>query len=557
MSARTHPIRALPPGDRRICPRLPVILRHRLRPILRTSSQQRGLALGSRGSPSRVATWCGATVAASGFTVICGWTFGIERLKNLSPGVVSMKPNAAVALLLCGVGLTLSGRDRAGPQIPVAIATLSVGLAALIGAATLLEYVIGADIGIDQLLFHEPAHTAGTIAPGRMAVITALGLLLASCSIALIPRRRALAHQVLAGVVMALAASALLGYLYGTDLTRPWGTNEVSAFTVAVLTLLGIGLLAARPDCGFIGVLLGGSPGGLMARWLLAVAVVVLPVLGALRLAGQSAGLYTAGAGVGIMVLASLLVLLVTVSLTAMRLNALASERMTALERLGESDGQLRRALEQLLQVHENERRGLASDLHDDALPALSGIGLQLELVRDRCEDADLRASLRESEAQLRAARVRLRHLMLDLIPDALEREGLGSALRHRLEQMAKLNDIEYEIDDRLTGQPPAGAAAVLYRIALEALRNVVRHADARLVRVQLRETAGRLAVTVTDDGVGFRPLAVRPGHLGLSIMQARAEMAGGGIRIDSRPGRGSVIAFWVPFEIHGELEIA
>jgi signal transduction histidine kinase len=534
-----------------------MILSHTLRPRARSSLRPLGLSLGGRGSPRRVAVCCGGVVAASGVTVLCGWMFGIDRLKNLSPGVVSMKPNAAAALLLCGVGLTLCGSDRGASRVPTAIARVCVGVAALIGAVTLLEYATGADVGIDQLLFREPPHAPGTIAPGRMAVMTALGLVLASCSIALIPRRRFPAQQVLAAVLLALASSALLGYLYGTDLTRPWGTNEVSAFTVAVLTLLGLGLLMARPDRGFIGVLLGDSPGGLMARWLLAVAVVVLPVLGVLRLAGQSAGLYSARAGVGIMVLASLVVLVATVALTAIRLNALGNERMMALERLAESDRQLRRALEQLLRVHENERRGLATDLHDDALPALSGIGLQLELARDQCGDADVRARLSQSETQLRATRLRLRHLMLDLIPDALVREGLASALRHRLDQMAKLNGIEYELEDRLSGQPPAGATAVLYRVALEALRNVARHADARLVRVELRDAAGRLDVTVSDDGVGFRPVAARPGHLGLSIMKARAELAGGGIRIDSRPGHGSVIAVWVPVEVQGALEIA
>ena len=534
-----------------------MIQSHPLRPRARSSLRPLGLSLGGRGSSRRVAVWCGGLVAASGVTVLCGWTFGIDRLKNLSPGVVSMKPNAAAALLLCGVGLTLRSSDRGASRVATVIATLCVGVAALIGAMTLLEYAVGADAGIDQLLFRQPPHASGTVAPGRMAVMTALGLVLASCSIALIPRRRVLAQQMLAGFVTALASSALLGYLYGTDLTRPWGTNEVSTFTVVVLTLLGIGLLVARPDRGFMGVLMGDSPGGLMARWMLAVAGVVLPALGVLRLAGQSAGLYSARAGVGIMVLASLLVLVVTVSLTAMRLNGLGNERLTALERLAESDRQLRRALEQLLRVQENERRGLATDLHDDALPALSGIGLQLELARDRCEDDDVRARLSESETQLRAARLRLRHLMLDLIPDALVREGLGSALRHRLEQMAKLNGIEYELDDRLAGQPPARAAAVLYRIALEALRNVARHANAKLVRVELRETADRLDVLISDDGVGFRPLATRPGHLGLSIMETRAELAGGGIRIDSRPGHGSVIAFWVPVEVQREPEIA
>ena len=144
---------------------------------------------------------------------------------------------------------------------------------------------------------------------------------------------------------------------------------------------------------------------------------------------------------------------------------------------------------------------------------------------------------------------------MLDLIPDALEREGLASALRHRLEQMEELNGIEFELHDHLVRQPSAVVAAVLYRIALEALRNVARHADAGRVRVQLQHSDDRVSVEVSDDGVGFRAFTPRPGHLGLSIMAARAELAGGGIQIDSQPGEGSVAAFWVPVGAEQVLE--
>ena len=346
------------------------------------------------GLTRRFPVGCGAAVVAGGVVVLSGWTFGVARLKNLSPGAVSIKPNAAVGLALCGVALVICDRDRGASGVRASVGMVSAMLAATIGALTLLEYVSGAGLGIDQLLFHEPARSAGTVSPGRTAVVTAIALVLSGCSLALLLRGKVIAQQSVAGVVTVIAVSALLGYLYGTDLTKPWGTTEVSAYTVALLTALGIGLLAARPEAGFVGALLGDTSGGLMARWLLLVAVIVLPALGALRLAGQHAGLYTARAGVGIMVLASLLVLVVTVAVTAIRLNAFENERSLALERLADSDHRLRRALEHLLRVQENERRGLAVDLHDDALPALSGIGLQLELVREGSRDDHVRDRL-------------------------------------------------------------------------------------------------------------------------------------------------------------------
>jgi signal transduction histidine kinase len=506
--------------------------------------------------PSRsFAVGCGVAVAVGGLAVLTGWTFGIASLKNLSPGAVSTKPTAAVALALCGVALVLSATERASARARTIVAVVGAGLAAGIGAVTLLEYATRANLGIDQLLFHEPARSAGTSSPGRMAVMTALALIFAGSSLGLLVRGKVLAEQVLAGGVVVIAVSAVLGYLYGTELTRPWGTTEVSAYTVALLVVLGVGLLAARSESGLVGALFSDTPGGLTARSLLLSGTFALPMLGALRLAGQQAGLYSDRAGVGIMVIASLLVLVTAVSVTAARLNALGSERSLALDRLADSERRLRRALEHLLQVQANERRGLAIDLHDDALPALSAIGLQLQMARDRCDDEEVRERLSQSEADLRAARVRLRHLMLDLIPDALEREGLGSALRHRLEQMKDLNGIEYELHDRLGRQPSAAGAAVLYRIALEALRNVTRHADAKLVRVDLGRSNGRVTVAVTDDGIGFQPATPRPGHLGLSIMAARAELAGGGLEIKSRPGDGTLVDCWVPADVERTLE--
>ena len=393
---------------------------------------------------SQLSVACGAAVTAGGLVVLSGWTFGLARLKNLSPGAVSMKPNAAAALALCGLALVMCDRRHGPSRARAVVGVVAAALAAAVGILTLLEYIVGADLGIDQLLFHEPVWSAATVSPGRMAVVTAVALVLSASSLALLMKDKVMAQQAVAGAVTVIAVSALLGYAYGTDLTKPWGTTEISAYTVTLLGVLAIGLLAARPAAGFIGALLSHTTGGLMARWLLLVAVIVLPALGALRLAGQHAGLYSARAGVGIMVLASLLVLVVTVSVTAIRLNAFEGERSLALERLAESDRRLRRALEHLLRVQENERRGLATDLHDDALPALSGIGLQLELARGLSDNDEVRERLGDAEAELRAARIRLRHLMLDLIPDALEREGLGTALRHRLEQMEQLNGIEY-----------------------------------------------------------------------------------------------------------------
>ena len=506
------------------------------------------------GTARRLSVGCGLMATLGGGVVLSGWAFGDERLKNLSPGTVSMKPNAAAGFVLCGLALLLCQNGRAS-RLRLAAIALFAGVAAAVGALTLVEYATGTNLGFDQVLFHEPPHTLGTASPGRMALATALSLVLSGSALWCLARRRAVVEQVLAGGVVLIAVSGVLGYLYGTDLTRPWGSTQVSADTVTLLTILGLGLLIAIPDSGLVAALLRHDPGGLMARWLLLAATLALPILGMLRLAGQHAGLYNASAGVGIMVLASLLVLFVTVGATATKINALERQRWVALEHLAASDRQLRKSLDHLLHAHENERRGLAIDLHDDALPALSAIGLRLELARERCQDPDVCDRLSQAEDELRAARLRLRHLMLDLVPEALRQEGLGGVLRHRLEQMQGLSGLDYELVDGVGKQPSPQAAAILYRIALEALRNVARHSGANRVRVALEHRDGRAQVTVADDGIGFRASSRKPGHLGLSIMAERAELAGGGIQIDSRPGEGTAVLAWVPAGVARVLE--
>jgi signal transduction histidine kinase len=89
-----------------------------------------------------------------------------------------------------------------------------------------------------------------------------------------------------------------------------------------------------------------------------------------------------------------------------------------------------------------------------------------------------------------------------------------------------------------------------LYRIAQEALHNVVKHADARHVQVRLEGAGeGSLILTVQDDGRGFDPAGSFPGHIGLHSMQERAERVGGSVTLESRPGAGTRVLVRVPLE--------
>jgi signal transduction histidine kinase len=141
-----------------------------------------------------------------------------------------------------------------------------------------------------------------------------------------------------------------------------------------------------------------------------------------------------------------------------------------------------------------------------------------------------------------------LRTLLFDLRPEILDRQGLEPALCQYLANL----DAKWQVtlDNRLRREPSGDTRIVIYRIAQEALVNIRKHADAVSVDILLDERDGGILTRVRDDGAGFSPPEMRlssPGHLGLSSMRERAEMAGGWCTVRSHPGGGTTVEFWVP----------
>lgn len=227
------------------------------------------------------------------------------------------------------------------------------------------------------------------------------------------------------------------------------------------------------------------------------------------------------------------------------------TERHRAQARLARLDEQRRRLLGHLLHAQEEERRRLAAGLHDDAIQAITAASLRLERFRGLLSDPQLRDQLKDVEQALASCLQRLRTLVFELRPLVLDEAGLAAALREYLAVLAAEAGFQATLRDDLAAEPSASSRVIAYRIAQEALANVRRHAHATSVEVHLQEADGGLLVTVRDDGVGFDPDHARanpqPGHLGLASMRERAEMAGGWHRIDSTPGGGTTVAFWLP----------
>jgi len=190
------------------------------------------------------------------------------------------------------------------------------------------------------------------------------------------------------------------------------------------------------------------------------------------------------------------------------------------------------------------ERQRIARELHDSVSQVLYSIGLGAHTARELL-DLDPARAVEPVERILSLAEAGLsemRALIFELRPDALEREGLVSALTKRVEALRARHRLE--VTAALGKEPDLSSVAkeALYRVAQEALNNVTKHARAHRVALLLEADEDRVALTIEDDGIGFDPEADHPGHLGLHTMRERVEELGGTFKIESTRGHGTVV---------------
>jgi PAS domain S-box-containing protein len=233
-------------------------------------------------------------------------------------------------------------------------------------------------------------------------------------------------------------------------------------------------------------------------------------------------------------------------------------ELRESVEALRRTDAERRNLLAHLTRAQEEERSRIASDIHDDSIQVMTAVGIRLETLRRQLSDLDQLALVEELQQTVDRSISRLRSLLFELKPPALDRDGLAPALRMYLEVTGADGGFKYGIDNKLTGEPPLEIRTILYRIAQEALANVRKHAGARHVDVGLEERDGGYLVRVRDDGKGFSSSDLAqgppPGHLGFTAMRERAESARGWWRTESSPGEGTVVEFWLPKHTEGEV---
>jgi signal transduction histidine kinase len=215
----------------------------------------------------------------------------------------------------------------------------------------------------------------------------------------------------------------------------------------------------------------------------------------------------------------------------------------------------------QLIEAQEEERRRIARELHDQIGQILTAVKMNLHSVQQVCKGSEAGSYVKDNIEAVDEALRLVRDLSVELRPPILDDLGLTTALQWYVDRYTKrtgLNvDVEIDLPDK-NERFSRDCETACFRIAQEALTNVVRHAKATQVVVRLARDHDVLLLTVKDDGAGFdekrlRKRAPRVATLGLISMQERAHAAGGRVEIESAPASGTEVRFSLPLDARSE----
>ncbi len=215
---------------------------------------------------------------------------------------------------------------------------------------------------------------------------------------------------------------------------------------------------------------------------------------------------------------------------------------------------QLRALADRLQLVREEDRKRVARDLHDEIGQILTAIKMDMKWMSRRLLDSEgeVRARLQESLQSIDKGVKSVRAICSGLRPGVLDDLGLAAAIEWQAGEFESRNGVRCQVS-----VPPVDLhmdgdrATAAFRIFQECLTNVIRHAQAKLVRVDLSQEDERIVLVVEDDGVGFRESDISStlGSLGLLGMKERAQACGGDVQISSSLGNGTTVTIRVPVD--------
>jgi len=204
----------------------------------------------------------------------------------------------------------------------------------------------------------------------------------------------------------------------------------------------------------------------------------------------------------------------------------------------------MRQVSRTMVTAAENERKSLSRELHDQFLQSLVALKIRVKLLAEESDGAARGRARAHIADEIHEAIRGVKRMIRGLLPPELDEHGLASALGSQFRDIREVYGFTVHASlDRVDGQLDGVATLALYRIIQEAVNNAVRHARVSEASVTLRSVGGAIIAEVSDEGCGFE----YDGHVGLTSMHERAAMVGGGLTVETAPGKGTTIRATVP----------